>query len=149
MSNVDEYKAQLDQLVKRGEGWAFPELQNSEDDYNQLRANLFLNGEYQKWYTECCSLLKQMLPDRLREFQGIYASDEKRSSLTSRNFSLQDWLRGFSLHNFSGEWSKTANRVRLLLMNQISILEAVTVRFDSALVDIRQVLQAEGYLIQK
>ena len=144
MGNVDEYKAQLDLLVKKGNKWALTKLQKSED-YSQFQAELLVNGEYQKWYTECCLLLKQLLPDRLREFQGIYASDEKRSSIGSRNFTIQDWLRGSTLHAYNSEWSKTARAVRLLLMNQVSILEAVTVRFDSTLVDIRQILQAEMF----
>src|SRR5258706_11615330 len=49
---------------------------------------------YQRWYTEACAVLKQLIPERLPEFTQLYHGDPKRKGITSVTYNIQDWLNG-------------------------------------------------------
>jgi hypothetical protein len=53
----------------------------------------FQNG-YQKWYTEALAVVRQLLPDRLAEFQQLYNGDGRRKKVEAMTYHIQDWLNG-------------------------------------------------------
>lgn len=140
MNNVETYRDDLEALVKRGRALLdrVMRLANSKKD-SQL--DLVNAGSYQLWYTEACAVIKQLLPDRLGEFIQLYQGDGKRKNMLQANFNIQDWLR------FREPAGMTENNqialVYSLLLTQVTILESVRVRFESRLVDIRQMVQAD------
>jgi hypothetical protein len=73
--------------------------------------------EYQRWYTEASAVIRQLIPDRLAEFEHLYKGDGKRKSIDITTFTIQD--------------------------NQLAILKASERRFESSLLDIRQLVYAD------
>jgi hypothetical protein len=49
---------------------------------------------YQKWYTEAHAVIRQLIPDRLVEFEQLYKGDGKRRGIDSITYNIQDWLNG-------------------------------------------------------
>ena len=101
---------------------------------------------YQSWYTEARLVIKQLSPDRLEEFDQLYKGDGRvRKQIDSTSYTIQDWLRGArSARNYKGE--KLFDELGYLLSRfhiQIQILEAAAVILDSALANIRQLVQAD------
>jgi len=102
--------------------------------------------EYQRWYTEACAVLRQIVPDRLAEFQQLYRSEPKRKSVNITTYSIQDWLNGIRAGDDSYTGKKAFDDFACAAMRfgtQFQILNAAEARFESSLFEIRQVLQAD------
>ncbi|MGE3814780.1 MAG: hypothetical protein AB7G68_06235 [Nitrospiraceae bacterium] len=102
--------------------------------------------EYQKWYTEAHAVIRQLIPDRLSEFEELYKGDGKRKNTTIQTYHIQDWLNGVR----SGVDYRTSKKlyddfaiVSMRFATQLSILKAVDSRFESTLHDIKQLVQAD------
>ena len=154
-TNIDKYKAALDSLIKLGDSMeldlAFRQLEEkgklSEDDKKNFKKfQGTFEKHYQRWYTESSSVIKQLIPDRSTEFENLYKGDGKRKEINSTTYNLQDWLNGIraGVNIYKGE--KYYNDFAIVLMRfrtQLEILKTVRVRFESSLLDIRQVVQAD------
>ena len=79
-SNLDKYKADLDNLLKLGHSMAadlsfrHQIKQGSLKKENEPIARKIegtFESEYQRWYTEAVAVIKQLLPDRLAEFEHL------------------------------------------------------------------------------
>jgi len=79
-SNLDKYKADLDTLLKLGDSMAadlslrHQIKQGSLKKENEPIARKIegtFESEYQRWYTEAVAVIKQLLPDRLAEFEHL------------------------------------------------------------------------------
>jgi hypothetical protein len=116
----------------------------------QKKARNGLSGmferEYQKWYTESSAVIKQLIPDRLKEFEQLYCGDGKRKSTDMTSYHIQDWLTGVRAGTNSYTQEKQFNDLAVIVMRfhtQLQILGAVEARFESTLFDIRQLVQAD------
>jgi hypothetical protein len=153
-TNLDRYKTDLDSLVKLGErmqldlsGRHLLETGKVKPESKKLFEEL--NGtferEYQSWYTQAASLIRQLIPDRLAEFQELYKGDGKGKATTVQTYHIQDWLNGVrSGKQYTGE--KYYDDFAIITMRfgtQLSILQAVRTRFETSLYDIRQLVQAD------
>ena len=64
-------------------------------------ASKYLDGlpnfkaKYQAWYSECIALIKQVLPDRLKDFLSYYEYPRVRKVITVENYMMRDSLQGF------------------------------------------------------
>jgi hypothetical protein len=96
--------------------------------------------EYQKWYTEASAVIRQITPDRQSEFEYLYKGDGKRRKIDITNFNIQDWLGGMQ---FTSNSVDGFNAAVMRFFMQLDILKAAERRFESALFDIKQVVQAE------
>lgn len=101
--------------------------------------------EFQSWYTQAAALIRQLIPDRLAEFQELYKGDGKRKATTAQTYHIQDWLNGIrSGKQYTGE--KYYDDFAIITMRfgtQLAILQAVGTRFEISLYDIRQLVQAD------
>ncbi len=52
------------------------------------------NDEYQRWYTEASALIRQLIPERLTEFQELYKGNGKRKTTAVETYNIQDWMNG-------------------------------------------------------
>jgi hypothetical protein len=105
-----------------------------------------LKGDYQAWYTEAGSVIRQLIPDRLPEFQELYKGDGKRKTTDLQTYHIQDWLNGVRSNTSRGTSEKIFNDLAIVTMRfntQISILKAVHARFESSLFDIQQLVRAD------
>jgi hypothetical protein len=153
-ANLTKYKTDLETLLSLGKkmradlhGRHLRESAKLSAEKKKLYEELHgtFEREYQKWYTQACAVVRQLVPDRLSELQELYKGDGKRKATTSQTYNIQDWLNGTRAgKQYSGE--KYYDDFAIVLMRfetQHAIVEAVATRFESSLYDIRQLLQAD------
>lgn len=154
-TNLDKYKADLDSLIKLGETMeldlTFRHLEeegrlSAEDKKNFKKFKGAFEKHYQRWYTESSAVIRRLIPDRIVEFEHLYKGDGKRKEINSTTYNMQDWLNGIraGVNDYTGE--KYYNDFAVVSMRfhtQMEILKAVRARFESSLLDIRQVVQAD------
>lgn len=158
MSNLDKYKNDLDELIEEGgrllnamQFECYPEQFEIEgkkamkDDYDEYVKKLkpFVDG-YQEWYSESTVLLKQLLPDRLADFEQLYNKPKTRKELTVGSYVIHDYLQGLSVT--SGPYKTKIvgpNAAIPQFKQQLAIVKSIRRRFKSSLFDIRQLTQAD------
>ena len=136
MNNLEKHKADLEELINLGRDMRDDMLaHNNSREVEALIAKRLTS--YQRWYTEACVLMEQLLPGRLTEFEQLYKGDGHRSSIGLHTYTIQDLLTGIKV----GPNGLAAATFRF--MNQLAIIESVEARFESSLFDIRQLVQAD------
>lgn len=153
-TNLDRYKTDLENLVKLGEkmdldlsGRHLLEAGKLKPENKKLLEDLkgTFEREYQSWYTQAAALIRQLIPDRLAEFQELYKGDGKRKATTAQTYHIQDWLNGVrSGKQYTGEkYYDDFAIISMRFRTQLAILQAVRTRFETSLYDIRQLVQAD------
>ncbi len=105
--------------------------------------------EYQNWYTRALAVIKQLIPDRLSEFEELYISKIRRKDFNSSNYTINDYLIGITVTRKRGILEQpepvfnTRNVFASKFSHQIAILNSAYSRIDAILSDITGVLQAE------
>ncbi|MDT8330230.1 hypothetical protein RQ831_04135 [Roseomonas gilardii] len=151
-SNLSKYESDLTNLVEQGT-LLFNAMQYEvhkkevEDEVKKVlgdKANEYIKklpkftSDYQHWYSEAKSLIKQIIPDRLDDFVRHYERQVNRKALQWDNYTIEDYLQGL----VSGEHvTKRAGLARM--EQQLSILRSAKQRFLSSLFDIRQLAMAD------
>ncbi len=145
MNNLQKYKTELQALVRVGTGMLTGVI--SKDNKGKDAATemeLDFDGKYQGWYTQSYAVIKQLLPDRLAEFEQLYKGDGRRKEINSSTYNIQDWLTGVRAGMRNGQKAFHDESVMFMrLLNQLNILKSLEARFDSSLFDIRQLVQAD------
>ena len=154
--NIDRYKKDLDTLIAKGD-----ELHNSiqyecfeqkfarearksfgDETEKFIQALPSFKDEYQNWYSEAASLVRQLLPDRLSDFTQYYEKPKSRKNVTFASYTIEDYLIGLmvgsDLAPIVGP-SAAIPRFR----QQLNIVKSIKERFQSSLFDIRQLAQAD------
>ena len=100
--------------------------------------------DYQRWYTEACATVSQLLPGRLDEFQNLYLGDGRRKTIDADSYAIQDWLVGRRIAaSDEAASADSLTIVSLRLKTQLDVLRSAEARFESSLFDIRQLVQAD------
>ena len=146
--NLGRYKADLDRLIKMADQLytdlaivaSGKRVKKGETEPGQI---FFFS--YQRWYSEAHEVIRQILPARLNEFEALYYGNEKRKGFNAETYAIKDWLLGIrARQNFEGVKNfDDAGIVFMRYQTQVEILKSATVRFESLLLDIRQILQAD------
>jgi len=154
-SNLDKYKSDLDRLVKLGEAMQLDLSCRHTKDLGKIDKRLKEAAEeikgsferlYQRWYTEASALIRQLIPDRLAEFEQLYKGDGKRKAIDSSTFNIQDWLNGIRAGTHPVRRDKYYDDFVVVTMRfgtQLAIFRSLESRFESTLFDIRQLVQAD------
>ncbi|CAO4145032.1 hypothetical protein [Methylorubrum extorquens] len=100
------------------------------------------NTSYEAWYSESVALLKQILPDRVRNFIELYEKPKNRKAIAYGNYVVQDFLQGLRV-NFGGDTKVDISAALPQMQQQVAIVSAAKVRFESSLFEIRQLIQAD------
>jgi hypothetical protein len=154
-SNLDKYKVDLKVLIQLGERLDTDLTLRYFKDQGTLKKEDELQAEklygtferdYQKWYGEAYAVIRQLMPDRLIEFEQLYKGDGKRKEFNATSYNIQDWLNGVGagVDQYTGK--KPYDDFAIVCMRfrtQLSILQTVGARFESSLYDIRQMVQAD------
>lgn len=95
--------------------------------------------EYNTWYSEALPLIRNLLPDRLPEFESFYRNvTPTRGELSS--YSIEDYMviasHWASFSNNRGPFNTACSVTRSKFRSQISIVESVVVRLDSILAEV-------------
>ncbi len=89
-SNLDKYKSDLDSLIKLGIKMeldlTWRHLEEKEDlKEKDAKIAKELKGtfekEYQRFYTESHAVIRQLIPDRIDEFEKLYKGEPRRNQL--------------------------------------------------------------------
>ena len=126
----DKYKIHL--LKYFDEGKAEEYIKNLPD----------FNKTYERWYSESLSLLKQILPDRVKNFIELYEKPKNRKSVEFGNYVIQDYLQGLNV-TFGGNPKVGPSAAFPQFEQQVAIISAAKSRFESSLYEIRQIIQAD------
>jgi hypothetical protein len=168
ISNLEKYKKDLQKLITRGDGLlnalqydCFQEdfVAQLEKAFKNKRSKKKLisefvkslpnfNIDYQKWYSESLVLIKQLLPDRVDDFIGLYKKPKtKRKDITYENYVIEDALIGLEVSrtDFMEGKKILADKKAAIpkFQQQLNILKSIKSRFESSLFDIRQLVQAD------
>lgn len=152
-SNFDAYRKDLDRLIKRAEMLLYAlhykcdpksfleSLGDKKDEYLKLLPSF--NKDYQAWYSEALSLIRQLLPDRLDDFRRHYEKPKTRKTIDFENYRVEDCLQGLQIENGIGERICGPSSAIPQFEQQVAILKSVESRFTSALFDIKQLVMAD------
>ena len=98
-----------------------------------------LRFKYQQWYTKALKVIQQLMPERLKEFENLYIS-HNRKELDAVNYTISDFLNGLLVpYNMGRELEYFLD----LFSMQLSILASAFSRIDSILADTKGVLRAD------
>ena len=165
MKNLEQYKGDLNQLLETGEDLhlamrfeCYPEqfkrvAGKLSDKAQDMLENLPLFSEgYQAWYSEAKALVRQLLPDRLDDFSGYYEKPKMRKGITVENYRISDYLMGHQVTGMGMEDGEFGLVEKVIVgtsaaipsfVQQLEIVKAIEKRFESALFDIRTIVQAD------
>ena len=128
MSNVDRFKEELQKLIARGYALASEEFSEHGGELIHLGTWEDFTTDYQLWYTESLAVIKQLLPDRYREFVDSYEGE----------------VRGWLTEGGQDAWPVAYVEDRIAMIRlQAQILHSAATRFESSLFEIRQMVQAD------
>lgn len=126
--------AMIKELGKIGDNPELEELVKKIDGFTFKR-------NYEQWYSEASSAIKQLIPDRLVDFKLLYKND-KRKNLEYLTYSVSDYLINVQ-RKVGHEVIVDASAAYPKFEQQLDILDAASKRLESSLYDIKQILQAE------
>ena len=155
MNNLERYKKDLSKLIELGKEMHLDLALRTLEEQGKLdkthqeakkKVSGAFEGKYQKWFTEACAVVRQLLPDRLGEFEAFYTADSKRKNVDATSYTIQDWLMGLRATPNIYTRQKPFDDFAAVIMRfgvQLEILKSVGSRFESSLFDIRQLVQAD------
>ncbi|MEI4263967.1 hypothetical protein [Roseovarius sp. D0-M9] len=100
-------------------------------------------GEYQTWYSEAQAVIKQVLPDRLSDFISYYEYPRVRKDISFKNYMVRDYLQGLQITRYDGNVTVSGRAAIPEFVQQLNIVEAAKGTLESALMDLKAVLQAD------
>jgi hypothetical protein len=148
-SKFDSLRNELAALVRQGELLYYamadsvgklPETVKKDLAKHDIRLPTFAL-EYDTWYSEALRVMKQVIPDRTEDFVKQY-KQEKRKEIDFLSYGILDYLVG--LETKRGD-RVIADQIAAIPKMQVqnTILKSAEKRFESALFDIQEVVQAD------
>ena len=147
MKNIENYKIDLQNLIELGNS-LLTDLKSRKTNNKKRSANYrnLFEKKYQNWYTISISVIQQIIPQRLNEFENLYLADPKRKITNHSTYSIQDWINGYRLFSMIVPDDYDSDDIDIVIskfITQINILESASERFKNSLFEIRNVAQAE------
>lgn len=101
-------------------------------------------SEYQQWYTKASSVIKQIAPDRYKEFCELYKLEKRPpKSIDFTTYTISDYLIGLKVSRGYEEVVNPFTAFFSKFESQIAILDSCITSIDSKLTAIEGVLQYE------
>lgn len=148
-TNLTKYREDIDTLIYKGrlliaglyneldDDYLMPHIIDTADKkFVEENSDATFSDKYQMWYSEAYTLISQILPMRIVDFETYYKKPKGVSGL-----SLSKYLIDTGRFDFGS----TAEIYLKLYQQQYLILKAVANRFESSLYDIKQLLQADVF----
>ena len=156
--HIERFKIDLERLIKQGDELqlcmnkevdkagvfkAKFEAQIGKERTEELFKKLpFFRTAYEPWYSEAVSLLRQLLPDRLNDFVRMYEKPKGRKSIGYENYVTQDYMQDLRV-TLGGDVRADPSAALPQLYQQVAIVKAAKIRFESSLFEICQLVQAD------
>lgn len=153
-TNLTRYKKDINNLIERGsklyDGLIYELREDLGANYKKLSKErkeeiekCVFKSKYNEWYNESIALIKQLMPERLDDFQSYYKL-EKRKETTNATYTISDYLIGTQISRM-GEVIVSRTSAISKFEQQYYIVKSLKHRFDSSLYDIKQLLQADVF----
>ena len=136
-SNLEKYKKDLEKLIEKGKLLHIDikkQVGGQDNDLSEKSTALNFGEEYQEWYSEALIIIKQIIPDRKKDFIKIYEQHPER-------YTLEDFLTGVKKPPRIGYFGIAPS----LFQQQLGILKSTQKKFESSLFDIKQLVQADVF----
>lgn len=160
-SNLEKYRKDLDSLLSEASTLAlclsyeatpdrvqkalFRSHKGDEESVEKFLKDLpSFKKAYQHWYSEAVTLVKQLLPDRLKDFVRLYERPTTRRTIDAVTYRIEDACQGIQTSRL-GDVLTSMQTAIPLLDQQVAIVESIKRRFESSLFDIKQLVQADLY----
>ncbi len=138
----EEIKNRISELVRFG-----AEINSNLLNYIQLDPEskkntneyLFFRNNYEIWYSESLSTIKELLPLRFNDFVKCYYNEKQPGATCIRDALIEKSKENPYLHR------RTLIAAMNLIHNQIGILKSVLSSLESILLNIGGILQADLY----
>jgi len=158
-ANLDRFKKDLSRLINKGHDLqlafivsAYGEKGgqdklttagvNQTDIEKAVKEAKSFRTDYQAWYSECLAVVKQILPDRLKDFKDLYERPANRKQIDFLTYVISDAIIGLQT-NKGGERVADDCAAIPKFQAQLAILASARTRFASSLFEIRQLVQAD------
>ena len=156
----NRFARDLERLIEKGR-WLLIALQceTHGDDFRRRVVKVYSGDEaeflkklpdfkndYQAWYSEALSFVKQVLPDRLGDFKSYYEYPRVRKDITFQNYMIRDYLQGLRVTRPSypdPELVVDGSAAIPEFRQQLSIIEAARNTLGSSLLNLTSLLQAD------
>jgi hypothetical protein len=132
-------RAEIKRLVKGGAQILLDENAAQKGDKKKDGSAVL---RYQDWYTAALPVVRQLMPDRYSDFQAQYKLD-RRKDITLETYTISDYLIGLVITRLGQPVFQPFDAFVPKFQQQIQILRSGLARLDSALSDIRGLVQAE------
>lgn len=155
MNNIEKYREDYKKLEKSGMalqyGFIYDHRDNPrckkvyeefDDQTKELAKNNVFSVNYHAWYNESLRLIKQLMPERLEDFIGLYVGGNKRKSIDITNYTISDSLRGVEVTRGVDIVIEPVDAMELFLQ-QLYIVKSLKACFESSLFNIKELLQAD------
>ena len=153
-TNLSKYKKDLQNLIDRGSKLYYGLINELKeelgDEYTKIPQErkseieeCKFKSRYNSWYNESIALIKQLIPDRLSDFQSYYKLPN-RKEITYATYTIPDYLIGIQI-SCGGRVMVSKTAVLDKFEQQNYIVKSLKSRFESSLYEIRQLLQADMF----
>lgn len=130
MCHPKEFKSQVEKLIGKDKvGEYFKNLPDFKTDY-------------QAWFSKAQAVVKQILPDRLNDFNSYYEYPKARKDITFQNYMIKDALQGLTIR-WAGEVKVGHSAAIPEFVQQLNIIKATKDALGSRLLELKSVLQAD------
>lgn len=153
-SNLDRIEKDLNELLDTGAGLLtdlFNKQENNDTRKSKKRPKssdtptpISFKVNYEKWYSQALEVIRQLLPNRIDDFQSLYKA-EKRKNITFETYTISDYLIGMIVTRGIHK-EEVFDSLRVCyekFQRQYLILHSAQKRFSSTLFDIKQIVQAD------
>jgi len=144
-NSIERIKKELSELINEGVDILTTEVTiESKQRKQQNVKGAPTIMRYQNWYTRALPVVRQLIPERLAEFQEQYKLD-KRKEIDFLTYTISDYLIGLKVTRgiYKEEVVKPLAAFTAKFQHQITILQSAQTRIDSILADIKGVLKAD------
>lgn len=138
MNWKDKTKKELEELVTYGR-----ELQLYARNYTASKS---IVENYEKWYSKALAVIRQILPDRINEFEQLYRDKKKGYHGTRDTYGISHFLHGAMVPagSLKGDGQQqSAELAQSKFAQQVAILASAEERLDTALADLTFAIRAE------
>jgi len=158
-TNLDRFKKDLDRLLSKGHDLQLAFIVsaygkesgaeklatagvNQADIDNAIKESLAFKTDYEAWYSECLAVIRQILPERMKDFRELYERPAHRKNIDFLTYVISDAIIGLQT-NIGGKRVADDSAAIPKFQAQLAILASVRTRFASSLFEIRQLVQAD------
>lgn len=142
---IESLKQELQRLIEHGRNLLRTMLANANKKDDRPYQILDVR-DYQSWYSPALLVVKQIIPERLKDFEELYTGP-KRTRVIHATYGISDYFNGREFPTGAGSAIAVRDEHEgsfvLLFQHQLYILSSCEKLFDSRITKVRAIAKAE------